>query len=401
MMPEIVIDCLRLPVESPSTVESYAASVRELIASGQAVYPVGGGTGLEFGMRPSKPGVALSLAQLNRVVDYPIRDLTVTVEAGIKVGELQRLLSQQNQRLPIDVPDADRATIGGAISTNAFGPRRLSCGTFRDHIIGVTVVNDNGELCSAGGRVVKNVAGYDLSKLYTGALGTLVVIAQVTMKLQPMPPVSAWIVAPLAASQLATTLDRIHNSTTRPAAIDLLNAAAAQSLIDSSLPEGDYVLAVLFEDNAEAVEWQIGQLTMEIQLPINRIANNGLFEHQLVDSPAVEGCDFSLLATTRPSAIAELVSVLNGSNARLHAAAMSGILRIGLPDCQFATAKQVHRQTLESSTKSGGNAVIRRCETAWKAHLPVWGQASTALSLMHKVNQQFDPRDLFNPGRHC
>ncbi len=401
MVPEIVIDELRLPVESPSTVEAYAARVREIIASGQAIYPVGGGTGLEFGMRPSKPGVVLSLAQLNRVVDYPIRDLTVTVEAGITVGDVQRLLSKQNQRLPVDVPDADRATMGGAISTNAFGPRRLSCGTFRDHIIGITVVNDNGELCSAGGRVVKNVAGYDLSKLYTGSLGTLGVIVQVTLKLQPTPPVSAWVVAPLATSQLATTLDRIHNSTTRPAAVDLLNAAAAQSLLDLSLPEGDYVLAVLFEDNAEAVEWQIGQLTMEIQLPVSRVANNALFERQLVDSPAVERCDFSLLATTRPSVVAEMVSALNGSNARLHVAAMSGILHIGLSDCQFETAKQVHRQTLELSTKSGGNAVIRRCETAWKAQLPVWGRPSTSRSLMHKVKQQFDPRDLFNPGRHC
>ncbi len=401
MVPEIVLDGLRLPVESPLTVAAYAARVRELIASGLAVYPIGGGTGLEFGTPPSRPGVALSLAHLKRIVDYPVRDLTVTVEAGMTVGDLQRLLAAQNQRLPIDVPDADRATVGGAISTNAFGPRRLSCGTFRDHIIGITVVNDNGELCSAGGRVVKNVAGYDLAKLYTRALGTLGVIVQVTMKLQPTPPVSVWIVAPVAAAQLATTLDHIHNSATRPAAVDLFNANAAGSMSDTSLPQGDFVLAALFEDNAEAVEWQIAELAAETQLSFKRIAAPGSFERQIVDSPAVAGCDFSILATTRPSVVAEMLSTLNGSGTRLHAAAMSGILRIGLLECQFEAARQLHRETLEISTKSGGNAVIRRCETAWKAHLHVWGQQPSALSLMHRVKQQFDPRDLFNPGRHC
>lgn len=395
MAAEINIDGLHLAVEAPTTIDAYAARVAELISSGLAVYPIGGGTGLDFGNSPTKPGVALSLAALNRVVDYPIRDLTITVEAGMKVADIQRLLAAQNQRLPVEVSHAEQATIGGAVSTNVFGPRRLSSGTFRDHVIGITVVNDNGELCSAGGRVVKNVAGYDLAKLYTGALGTLGIIVQLTFKLQPVPPASAWVVAPLAASRLAATLDLIHSSATRPAAVDVLDANAAPLV-----PTSDFVLAVLFEDNAEAVGWQINQLADELKLPLTPVADATAWDQNLVHSPAVDGCNFSLLATTRPSQVAEMLLALNSDHIRLYAHAMSGVIRVGATDLSLETAQTLHRKCLDLATRADGNVVIRRCSSAWKSTMPVWGQSPSSMSLMRTVKQQFDPRHLLNPGRH-
>jgi glycolate oxidase FAD binding subunit len=400
MPTDVVIDGLSCPLESPPTMDAFAARVSELLAAGRAIYPVGGGSGLDFGTPPSQAGVALSLAQLNRVIDYPVRDLTITVEAGITVAEVQDLLSAQNQRLPVEVPHPDRATLGGAVSTNAFGPRRLSCGTFRDHVIGVTVVNDNGELCSAGGRVVKNVAGYDLAKLYTGALGTLGIIVQLTLKIQPLPPASVWVVAPVSAAQLAVTLDRMHASVTRPAAVDVLNANAVRGMSDASLPAGDFVLAVLYEDNEEAVEWQIGQLATELNTNMTRINDAVQFERWLVDSPAVDGCDFSVLATTRPSAVAEILDTLNLGDNRLHAHAMSGVIHLGIVSPEIDRATQIHRLALDMVAKLAGNAIIRRCQTSWKTHLGVWGRPPQSLSLMQNVKQQFDPRNLFNPGRH-
>src|SRR5262249_22812669 len=152
-----------------------------------AIYPLGGRTMLDLGLPPTRPGLAIDLRRFDAVIDYPARDMTVTVQAGLTVAKLQALLAAENQRLPIDVPHAEQATLGGALAANVSGPRRYGFGTLRDYVIGISVVNDEGQEVKAGGRVVKNVAGYDLCKLYVGSLGTLGIITQVTLKLRPQP----------------------------------------------------------------------------------------------------------------------------------------------------------------------------------------------------------------------
>ena len=142
---------------------------------------------LDYGLPPARPGVAVELRALDKVIDFPARDMTITVEAGITIARLDEITRAEGLHLPIDVPDPERATLGGAIACNVSGPRRYGYGTFRDYMLGITTVNDRGEEVSAGGRVVKNVAGYDLMKLHTGAMGTLGVITQVTLKLRPVP----------------------------------------------------------------------------------------------------------------------------------------------------------------------------------------------------------------------
>src|SRR5262249_46542958 len=150
---------------------------------------------------------ALSTAELNQVIDYPARDLTITVQAGITMQKLQETLATENQWLPIDVPSPERASIGGAIACDVSGPRRYGYGTLRDYVIGITIVNDRGEETYAGGRVVKNVAGYDFMKLHTGALGTLGVITQVTLKVKPRPEAWETRIFPCGPSQLEEALE--------------------------------------------------------------------------------------------------------------------------------------------------------------------------------------------------
>src|SRR5262249_13131056 len=133
------------------------------------------------------------LRGLHQVIDYPARDMTITVQAGITIAKLQEVLHAENQRLPVDVPLADRATLGGVLATNTSGPRRYGFGTLRDYVIGISAVNDLGEEIKVGGRVVKNVAGYDLCKLFIGSLGTLGIISQVTLKLRPLPEEQAFV----------------------------------------------------------------------------------------------------------------------------------------------------------------------------------------------------------------
>ena len=161
-----------------------AATVQSCYDDDVAVYAIGGGTSLALGLPATKPGKGVALSKLNRVVDYPARDMTITVEAGITMKSLADQLATERQRLPIDVPNSQQATIGGVIATNFNGPRRYGQGTIRDYVIGISAVDGRGITFKGGGRVVKNVAGYDFCKLLTGSLGTLGVIHQVTLKLK-------------------------------------------------------------------------------------------------------------------------------------------------------------------------------------------------------------------------
>src|ERR1700746_3081087 len=168
--------------------EQELAKVLELAnGAGLAVIPRGGGTKLEWGNRPERADVILSMARLNRVIEHAWADLTVSVEAGCTFQRLQNTLSQHGQRIAVDPLWPERATIGGILSTNDSGTLRIRYGGLRDLIIGVTIALPDGTLASSGGKVVKNVAGYDLPKLVTGALGTLGIITRAIFRLHPLP----------------------------------------------------------------------------------------------------------------------------------------------------------------------------------------------------------------------
>ncbi|HEY1481458.1 MAG TPA: FAD-binding oxidoreductase, partial [Candidatus Acidoferrum sp.] len=177
-------------VVAPGNEAEVAAVLRCANDAGIAVIPRGGGTKLEWGNVPARGELILSLARLNRVLDHAWADLTVSVEAGCTLHVLQETLAQHGQRLALDALWPERATVGGVLSTNDSGALRLRFGALRDLIIGVTLALPDGTLASSGGRVVKNVAGYDLPKLATGALGTLGVITRAFFRLHPVCPSS-------------------------------------------------------------------------------------------------------------------------------------------------------------------------------------------------------------------
>ena len=158
----------------PNTIEEMSSLLSAADRDGKAVVPWGGGTAMGLGNRALGCDLVISTSRLNRVLDYEPSDLTVVVEAGITLGTLQEELGENGQFLPLDPPLPDRATIGGILSANSSGPIRAHFGAIRDRLIGIKVVNPNGDVTKGGGKVVKNVSGYDMNKLYTGALGTLV-----------------------------------------------------------------------------------------------------------------------------------------------------------------------------------------------------------------------------------
>lgn len=391
----------------PASEEELAEMVRKAASAGEAVYPMGGGTMIGYGLAPSREGVAVDLRRLAAIIDYPARDMTVTVQAGISVTTLQKILADQNQRLAVDVPAAALATLGGAVATNVSGPRRCGFGTFRDYMLGATVVDGEGRLVRAGGRVVKNVAGYDLCKLYVGSLGTLGILTQVTLRLRPSAEACVEVVFSCPAETLGDLLDRLHASRTRPIAVDVLNPRAAAEWgrqTGLTLPDQGWTIAVGLEGNSQAVEWQMHQLVCEVGPHLDARVGAAAEElmRPLVEFPISAGASVTARASVPPSATATLLCEAEAGHGSpsLLAHAGSGIVtahfgkEIGLE--RTAMAVQGLRQ---SAVAAGGNVVLWRCPPAWKERLGVWGDPPGDLGLMRAIKDRLDPRHVLNPGR--
>ena len=399
-----------LPLEQPRTVAEVGDLVRRTAADKHAIYPIGGRTLLGIGLPPSRAGFAVDLRSLSQVIDYPARDMTITVRAGVTLAELQRLLATEKQRLPIDVPQADRATLGGVLAANVSGSRRLGFGSLRDYVIGISTVNDEGCEVKAGGRVVKNVAGYDLCKLHVGALGTLGIISQVTLKLRPLPESKALLTFGCETAALDRLLDRLHATRTRPVCLDVLNQLAVRALVRAAhlnLPEASWVIVVGFEDNSDAVSWQIRQLLQELAPgDIEGVearagdASEALW-HVLVEAPS-NGERLSFKANLLPHAVAAFCRQADTmpEPMRLHAHAGSGIVHGHLDgDLTLPRLAAMLKELTDAAVRAEGNLVLPRCPVEWKRELPVWGRERGDLWLMRQVKDKLDPHHLFNPGR--
>jgi glycolate oxidase FAD binding subunit len=398
-----------LPIFQPTKVAEIGDVVRNAIAGEEAVYPIGGATTLAYGWPPMKPGVAVDTRQLDAIIDYPARDMTITVQAGVTLDRLQSILAEEDQRLPVDVPQADLATLGGALATNASGPRRYGFGTLRDHVIGISVVNDRGEEIKAGGRVVKNVAGYDLCKLYIGSLGTLGIITQVTLKLHPRPEQHALVAIVAGADTIESLLARVHGARIRPVCIELLNPSAVQCInrsLREPLPEAAWIAVVGFEDNKAAVDWQTQELVRELAQAGYKHAGTRVgaeadeLWRALVEHPGRQETKLQFKASLLPHACAAFCRQAGAMpELLLQAHAGNGIV-VGQADepLSLDTAAALLDALRATACEAQGNLVIQRCPTAWKSVLPIWGTPGDFL-LMRAIKDKLDPGSVFNPGR--
>jgi glycolate oxidase FAD binding subunit len=395
--------------DHPGTLDDLRRAVADRVAQGFALYPQGGGTALDYGGIPRAPGVAIDTRGLDRVVDYPAADMTITVEAGITMSALRAVLAGQRQRLLVDAPQADRATIGGVYATNTSGPRRYEAGRPRDQIIGVSFVNADGNIVKGGGRVVKNVAGYDFPKLLTGSLGTLGIITQLTLKVRPIPDTSAIVWASYDnPDDLVGVLERLNTSATRPMAVELLNPGAARwHGMSLGLPAQGWVLAIGFEDNAASVAWQVDRIGDELgsgpsDVDVREGTDAEPLWSALTEFPALALGPVSFQANLRPSSLVAFVKDLDPRRWIVQAHAGNGIVRghaVGLgPDARDAIGPEIERLRTRA-VQDGGNLILPRCPTAWKADLRVWGEPRLDWALAERVKHALDPRGVMNPGR--
>jgi glycolate oxidase FAD binding subunit len=391
---------------APADEAAVAAAVRAAGEAGTPIYPIGGGTCLDYGLRPTQPGIGLSLTKLNQVVDYPADDMTITVQAGLTLAELAAHLSVKGQRLPVDVPQPHRATVGGVMATGLSGPRRHAHGTIRDYVIGIRAVDGLGTAFSGGGRVVKNAAGYNLCRLMVGSLGTLGVITQVTLMVRPLPETSALVVCELskldAAERLLAAL--VHTKTL-PVAVELLAGSAAQEnpVLGPMLTSSVARLIVAFEGSRAEVDWMVCRLEDEWHQqgvsPLTTIGHSeaGPMWDWLTEFPA----DVQINVPPGPTTemVARLLRLDPGAAIQAHAG--DGVIRVRLSPPMLQQLGELLRSRLRPAvTAAGGKMVVLCCpDGAELIRQDVWGPPGDGATAMQALKDRFDPKGLLNPGR--
>lgn len=373
------------------------------------VMPVGGRTALHFGFSTSCD-VHVDLRELNRLIDYPARDMTITVEAGMRIDQLQQLLAQERQQLPIDIAQPMRATIGGAVACNTSGSRRFGYGTLRDYLIGCSAIDAQGQLFKSGGRVVKNVAGYDLCKLLIGSRGTLAIVSQVTLKLKPIAETQGgWWLTFDSFSEMENVLERLLTSNARPVALDMLDVPAAKLVATESrlpLPSDSPALVILVEGSAKEVAWQLETLRKEIvpfgvqQLEAVAGADAVSLTEALTEFQVPTDEPLTFQASIRPSRCWEFAELANRLDVAVQCHAGSGVIIGQLPEA--AASREAACELLlplqQFARAQSGNLQILHCDPEWQNHLPMCGDPEPAWVLMRQLKQQLDPHGLLNAG---
>ena len=394
-----------LATDRPEDVEALCRTVRERVAAGLAIYPQGGRTAIDYGGIPRTPGVVVDTTAINRLIDYPAADMTITVQAGMTLSALRAILAEKHQRVLVDAPLPDRATLGGIYATNTSGPRRYGSGRPRDQIIGVSFVTSPGVVIKGGGRVVKNVAGYDFPKLLTGSLGTLGIMTQLTLKVRPIPEASVLVWVPFTTlKSLAAALDQLNTSGTRPIALELLNGSGARTVGQTlGLPAEPGVLVIGFEDNVGSIGWQLDRIKLELGradlVAIEGGATAPLWE-ALTEFQAIELGPFSFVANVRPSTVVAFIERLDSQRWSVQAHAGNGIVRahaLGEWDLERAGEQVEHLR--HAADSDGGNLILSRCPTEWKDRLGVWGKPRADWAIAERVKTALDPHGAMNPGR--
>jgi glycolate oxidase FAD binding subunit len=382
----------RLALE-PASVDEAAEAMRMLARDRLAVAFVGGGTDLDLGRPPARLDAVLHTRRLSRVREHAPSDQIVAVEAGMTLAELQRHLAPHRQRLALDPPAPERATVGGIVAANAFGPRRTRYGVARDLVIGMTVVRADGVVARGGGKVVKNVAGFDVPRLLCGSLGTLGLVAEVVFRLHPLPEASATVVFEgLEAADVAETLPVLRDLGVEPTALAALGAGPG------------FTVAVRFEGFAPGVREQV-ERTLSRAGGGDRI--EGAEEAALwARHDALRGAgDVRAKASFAPGrlaaaidALGPLVSALRGGTLVLHPA-VGVALVAGTLDDAAATASAVDGARAALGPMGNGALVLAAAPAALRARTDPWGPPPPAFEVMRRLKAQLDPDARLAPGR--
>ena len=415
----------------PASVDEVSRLLKEANEHDRAISPVGHGAFLHLGGVPKRYQQALCTTALSTVIDYQPTDMTITVGAGLSVAQLQAILGENGQWLPLDPPCPERATVGGVIAANLNGPSRFSQGTVRDFLIGIKVVRADGTLIKGGGQVVKNVAGYDLPKLYCGSFGTLGVIVEATFMIRPRPEAQTTLAVPFPSAEKAGAAAlKLTGSDMQPFFLELANFSPLPSHPSTSPLTGGieggsggpflpgYFLFVGFAGMQEEIDDQRSHLRDVLGDAAGVIEELSGDEAQTlsqalrdfpVSGPATLRCKVSLQPTQLATFCADLAAEARRRHApvRLLARAGNGILYTAfegeaVPDDQLLALVdwiRVHAPPPIWGGIGGGFAVVEEIPSALKKRANVWGTVGKAFPLMQRLKATLDPNGILNPGR--
>ncbi|KAB2345741.1 FAD-binding oxidoreductase [Actinomadura rudentiformis] len=383
-------------VAAPGTVAEAAEVMRVAAEQGLAVIPRGGETRLDWGLPPGRCDLLLDTSRLDRVIEHAAGDLVVKAEAGLTMERLAEVLAGRGQRLSLDVP-LPGSTVGGTIATGAAGPLRLLYGSPRDLVIGLTIVRADGQIARSGGKVVKNVAGYDLGRLFAGSYGTLGVIVEAAFRLHPVPSAHAYV----------TT--RVPDAANAHEAVQgVLHSPVAPSALECEASGDGITLGVLLEGVPEGVAARATRVA-------DLLGPGADISHE---PPAWWGAypDGTTLieVTAPPSALAEAPAATEGTAPADGAALLWGAALAGVEGCQVrwsasgkgyvgltanaAEVAEVLARLRTTLARHRGGAVVRYAPEGVRTADDVWGPVP-ALTLMRRVKAQFDPEHRLSPGR--
>lgn len=377
-------------VQAPSNAAELAEALRDAAAAGRSIALAGNSTKRRMAGPVECADVAVTTVSLRGVLQYEPRDLTISVAAGLSWCEFTHVLAENRQMVPLDPPFADGATVGGVISANSSGPRRRLYGTARDLVIGMTFATLEGKLVKSGGMVVKNVAGLDMAKLMIGSFGTLAAIAVVNFKLQPMPEVERSFLMPFASlAEAIAARNVILKGELQPAAIDLLNPAAARTLGNST-----WLLALRAGGNGAAVqryEREFADFTDALAFEDER--QRTLWSH-------IENFTPRFLAAHEDGAVVRASCTLKDAETVMRSFPGAAVARAGSGVCYgYFERSQGAADWLAGVPPSGCKAVIEFASEGSQRRLDLWPSPGGDFEIMKRVKHLFDPRNLLNRGR--
>jgi len=387
----------------PDSAEKLAEVMACAHKQGWRVLPCGAGSKLTWGGLIQGADLLVSTARLNRLIDHAIGDLTVTAEAGMQFANLQNQLAQANQFLALDPAYADQATLGGIVATADTGSLRQRYGGVRDMLLGISFVRADGQIAKAGGRVVKNVAGYDLMKLFTGSYGTLGIVTQMTFRVYPQSEASESVLVQGSVEALEQVRSTVLRSGLTPIAMDWLSPPLVRQLTNSAatLP----ALLLKFQAIAPSVTLQVQRVNELAQaLQLAAIGSTGDSELQLwqvlqthlasTNQADQTICKVGVMPASATLWLQQLERLAPTGFAQIHAA--SGLGRLVFTEPVEANLLLTLRRFCQ---EHNGFLTVLQATPAIKQQLDSWGDVGNALSIMQALKQQFDPQGGLSPGR--
>ncbi|MFZ0749330.1 MAG: FAD-linked oxidase C-terminal domain-containing protein, partial [Pyrinomonadaceae bacterium] len=399
----------RLIKVTPASAEQAAEVMQFSSREGLAVVPAGARTFVDAGNLLARADLILSTRRMDRLIAHEPADLVATAEAGLPLAEFQKQLAQNGQWLPVDPADDGSATLGGIVATGLSGPQSFGYGPLRSFVIGLRVVLADGRQIKTGGRVVKNVAGYDLCKLFTGSFGTLGLITEVTFKLRPLPIETRTIVA-VGSREALLVAGRLAANNSFPVAVEVVSPLLAENLALQT-PPGKGLLLIRFAGSTRTVITQTAQALKTLRDQSFRCAlydDDAALWQLLGTAPLQANYDLGWRARVRPTelpALVDEIAKLESDDAwhaavRWHASAGDGRLRVmarsPIYHQEAVRTLEGFRQTAEDR---GGSLVVERAPVEVKRELDAWGSFGSAGEVMKRVKAQMDPQSVLSPGR--